>query len=275
MSVADTELSDRPPSRLMKAMTRLADEFHAIIVRITAYLCGITVLALIATDLISRFQDDADFAPRPILRESPWSEVERPQPAFAAPSPELDGKTATYQTLRHAAGGRKDLLQWSEAGIALPFASIEIYRPGDELTAFAPPTVEIKARTALWNVPEVQAAGVIVTKFGPASLVAFETTAAGRPFSCAGFVRSFETPRFEIDGWTCQGDTAPARRQAAACLLNRLTLLAAGSDPAFAEKFARAELKREFGCETIDASIRPIWLDTMDDPHLRGTLASQ
>ena len=259
----------------MTALNGFAREFHAVAMRIMAYLCGVALLALIAADLISRAQDDTDFAPRPVLRESAWTEIDHAQPAFVAQAPDLEDKTAAYQLMRHAEGGRKDILQWREDGVALPFASIEIYRPGDELIGFGPPSLEIKARTALWNVRNVEAAGVVDTKFGPVSLVAFSTVAAGRPFNCTGFVRSFETPKFQIDGWICQGDAAPAGRQAAACLLNRLTVLASGSDPALAERFARAELKRQFECETANAMGSTGWLDTRDDPELRGALANR
>jgi hypothetical protein len=257
----------------MAALTDLADEFRATAMRIMAYLCGVAVLALIATDLVSRTQDEIDFSPPLPLRESAWRQIERPIPAFAAPAPDLSDKTAAYESLRHAEGGRKDVLKWSDAGIALPWASIEIYRPGAEWTGFGPAALEIASRTALWNVRDVQAAGVINTKFGPVSLVAFSAQASGKPLSCTGFVRSVETPQVQIGGWTCQGDAQPGGRQAVACLLNRLTLLAAGSDPKLAELFARAELKRQVDCGSVAAASES-WFNTMDQPQLRGTVTS-
>src|SRR5262249_3912134 len=165
----------------------------------------------------------------------------------AAASPDLGDKTATYEILRHAEGGRKDVLKWSNAGVALPWAEIEIYRPGAESPGFTPAALEIGWRTAPWNVRNVQADGVIDSKFGPVALVAFSTEAAGRSLSCTGFARSFDDPMVQISGWSCGGTAQRSGRQAIACLLNRLTLLAAGSDPKLAELFARSELNRRGG----------------------------
>ncbi len=273
MSSAEAHDASRHEAGLIATLTSFADEFRATTMRIMAYLCGVAVLALVATDIASRLKDDVDFSSRPALRQSAWQPVERPIPAFAAPSPDLAEKTATYEILRHAEGGRKDVMKWSDAGVAMPWAEIEIYRPAAESPGFAPATLEIGARTALWNVREVQADGVIDSKFGPISLVAFSTEAAGKTLSCTGFARNFDDPQLQISGWSCGGAAQPAGRQAVACLLNRLTLLAAGSDPKLAELFARSELKRQPDCSSASFASEG-WLNTLDEPELRGTVAS-
>ena len=61
------------------------------------------------------------------------------------------------------------------------------------------------------------------------------------------FHEGLDEPTLRMSGWTCQGDTLPARRAAVGCMLNRLTLLSAGNEPKLAEIFARAELRRG-GC---------------------------
>jgi len=261
-------------TRWIETLTIFADEFRAIATRVVAYLCGLAVLALLASDFVSRIQDDIDLSPRVSVRESAWHQVERPIPAFAAPAQDLADKTATYEILRHAEGGRKDILRWSKPGTALPWAMVEIYRPGNESPGFAPAAFEIAARTALWNVRDVQADGVIDSKFGPVSLIAFATQAAGNSIGCTGFVRSFDDPALQISGWSCQGGAPAAGRQAVACLLNRLALLAAGSDPKLAELFARAELKRQADCGSGAASGEN-WLNTLEEPQLRGSVASK
>lgn len=272
-SVAYIEPVPRASARVMAALTNIAEEIRGTLIRIVAYLCGIGVLALIAADVASRLQDDVDLSARPELRQAAWRQIERPQPAFAAPTADTAGKTESYEIHRNTDGGRKDILQWSAAGTALPVTSIEVYRAGDEVPGFGPASLEIAARTALWNVRGVQAAGVIDTKFGPVSLVAFAASAAGKPLSCTGFVRSFEDPLMQIDGWTCGGDAQPAGRQAVTCLLNRLTLLAAGSDPKLVDLFARAELRRQVDCGATTPTDNG-WLSTMDEPQLRGAVAS-
>ena len=249
------------------------DEMRATAMRILAYLCGIAVLALAGTDIASRLQDDVDLSPRLQLRQQAWRPIERPIPAFAAPLPDLAGRTATYEIQRHVEGGRKDVLRWFDAGVAMPWAEIEIYRASEESPAFAPATLEIGGRTALWNVRDVQAGGVIESKFGPVSLVAFSTQAAGKRLNCTGFARSFDDPLVQVSGWTCGGTAQSGGRQAAACLLNRLTLLAAGSDPKLAELFAHSELKRQANCGAA-AFTGENWLSTVDDPELRGPVAT-
>ena len=72
----------------------------------------------------------------------------------------------------------------------------------------------------------------------------------------------------QISGWSCQGDTLPARRAAIACLLNRLTLLSSGNEPRLAELFAHAELKRR-PCGPAGSTG---WLTGMEKAQLRGSL---
>jgi hypothetical protein len=273
MSSADVNRATLREPKLIATLTNFADEFRATTMRMMAYLCGVAVLALLATDIASRLQDDIDLGPRLSLRQSAWHPVERAIPAFAAPSPDLGDKTATYEILRHAEGGRKDVLKWSNSGMAMPWAEIEVYRPGAESPGFAPASLEIGGRTALWNVRDVQADGVIDSKFGPVALVAFSTQAAGKFSKCTGFARSFDDPQVQISGWTCGGSARPNGRQAVACLLNRLNLLAAGSDPKLADLFARSELKRQADCGSA-AVTSDSWLNTIDEPELRGTVAT-
>ena len=89
---------------------------------------------------------------------------------------------------------------------------------------------------------ELEAAGIIDSKFGTVTLLRPVGSDSAR--SCLGFVKRVDEPNFRISGWSCQGDTLPARRAAISCTLNRLILLTAGNDPKLAELFAHAELRR-------------------------------
>src|SRR6202011_817321 len=62
--------------------------------------------------------------------------------------------------------------------------------------------------------------------------------------SCLGFIKRLGEPNLQLSGWSCQGDSLPARRTAIGCMLSRLMLLTAGNDSKLAELFAHAELKR-------------------------------
>ena len=90
---------------------------------------------------------------------------------------------------------------------------------------------------------ELQAAGVIDSKFGAVTLLGLSDR-GGDARPCLGFMKGFDQPNLRISGWSCQGDTLPARRAAIGCILDRLILLTAGNDPKLAELFAHAELKR-------------------------------
>jgi hypothetical protein len=196
-----------------------------------------------------------------------WSTATRSYPAFAVSQPELVGKTASYEILRHPEGGRRDILRWAAAG-EKPVAELEIYRSGGELTQSGPAIAEIADRMDRGGVHELEAAGVIDSKFGTVTLL---RPAGGTP-ACLGFMTQLDQPDLRISGWSCQGDTLPARRAAVGCILNRLTLLNTGNDPKLAELFARAELKRG-SCAAAPASAdAATWVTDSENPRLRGGL---
>jgi hypothetical protein len=114
---------------------------------------------------------------------------------------------------------------------------------------------------------ELEAAGVIDSKFGPVTLLRLAGLARGDAPGCLGF--RLDQSDLRISGWSCQGDTLPARRAAVGCILNRLTLLTAGNDAKLAELFARAELKRA-SCAPATAAAAENWVTGTEDPRLRG-----
>jgi hypothetical protein len=113
---------------------------------------------------------------------------------------------------------------------------------------------------------ELEAAGVIESKFGSVALL--RQAGAKEGFGdCLGFFRRIDDPTLQISGWSCQGNSLPARRAAIDCMLNRLTLLTSGNEPKLAEYFARAELRRG-SC----APAAPDWITGAENPRLRGVL---
>jgi hypothetical protein len=256
--------------RVHPVLINFAEEFRAISVRLMAYLCGVGALALIAADLFAPQRSDTVEVAVPLRNRDAWTAAVRPQPAFAAPVGDSSSQSESYEILRHTeGGGRKDILRWSAAAAEAPLSQLELYRPGTELIAFGPAASEIAARVAQGRADAVQAAGVIETKFGPVALVSFMSHVSGTPQPCIGFAHSFDTPRIQISGWSCQGVRAQDKRQAIACALDRLTMLSAGNDPKVAELFARAELRRA-GCGHAQASTD--WVTATHEPVLRGRL---
>ncbi len=179
----------------------------------------------------------------------------------------------TYTILRHPAGGRRDIFRWTDRS-EKPTAELEIYRLGGEFDPTQAPGTDIAARMGLPNALELEAAGVIESKFGTVALLrqAGAKDAAKDAATCLGFFKSIDDPGLKISGFSCQGDGLPARRAAVGCMLNRLILLTTGNEPKLAELFARAELRRG-SCATQGTSGGSAdWVTSAEDPHLRGPL---
>jgi hypothetical protein len=255
------------PAGIHPALWHFADECNALFARLLGYMGAlglITIVVVSLWDQLPRRGSNPD-------GKSAWSLAARAYPAYAVSQFDLPGKTEAYEILRHPDGGRKDVFRWAAQG-EKPIAELEIYRPGGELSQSGPPIADIAARMDPEGVRELQAAGVIDSKFGTVTLLGLTDPNGGaRP--CLGFMTRFEEPAVRISGWSCQGDTLPARRAAIGCILDRLILLAAGNDPKLAELFAHAELKRG---SCVPASAAPVtsadWVTGAQDPRLRGSL---
>jgi hypothetical protein len=251
-------------SRIYSALTDFADECCGTVARLLVYVGALALLAIVGIHL----WDQLPTADLDATAKASWSPASRSYPAFAVSQPELVGKTASYEILRHPEGGRRDILRWAAAG-EKPVAELEIYRPGGELTQSGPAIAEIADRMDPGGAHELEAAGVIDSKFGTVALL---RPAGGMP-ACLGFMTHLvDQSDVQISGWSCQGDTLPARRAAVGCLLNRLTLLSAGNDPKLAELFARAELKRGSCAAAAASPDAATWVTDSEDPRLRGPL---
>jgi hypothetical protein len=248
-------------ARLAFALTRLfALEAHATLARTFFYCAALGAFALILAELagsrgavVAKAQAD-------------WIEVIRPLPAFALSIPEFDNPR--YAILRHVSGtGRKDVLSFGEADGAT--ATVEIYRPGQAEQTDEDITASI-AELRLSG-PRVSP-NTIETKFGAVSVESFTDGAR----SCLRFSRKFENPHFEIGGAFCNAGPELIDHGMVACALDRLSLLAAGSDPKLAARFARAELRRNFcGQRSVFLAAtpkRPDWIVALRDPKLRAQL---
>ena len=191
--------------------------------------------------------------------------------AFAVSQFDSSGKSEVYEVLRHPAGGRKDIMRWGAAG-ERPVAELELYRPGAELSEIGTPVAEVAARMDPGGLREVVGEGIIDTKFGPVALLGLADRLKDSQ-RCLGFVKHLDLANLRISGWSCQGDSLPARRAAIACTLNRLVLLTAGNEPKLQEAFAQAELKRP-GCVTGAAvsAASADWVTGAQNPLLRGSL---
>jgi hypothetical protein len=249
------------------ALNSFADECCGTLARLLAYVGTLALLAIVGIHLWNQLP--AGEAGEPAVKAD-WSLASRSYPAFAVSQFDSPEKTETYEILRHPGGGRKDVFRWTAPG-QKPVAELEIYRPGAEFSPSAPAVVEIAARMNPGDGRELEAAGLIDSKFGAVTLLR-PAGNADETRSCLGFFKRLDQPSLQISGWSCQGDALPARRAAISCILSRLILIAAGNDPKLAELFARAELRRS-SCAAADTSAASAdWVTAAENPRLRGAL---
>jgi hypothetical protein len=220
------------------------DELPASIVRLLAYLGGVALLSIASAQV---FQSPKMMTAITPVHRPEWIEVERPFRAFALPIPEAADVPSDYVIKRHIeSGGRKDILTLGDADGLSPYLRVEIYRPGTENSNFADPRAKILAEADDLAPVDLQRADMpLASKFGPLAIVSFSTS-NGIPRRCLGFVRTYTAPRLQLSGWFCQGGAEFIEQTTLACALDRLTLLAAGSEPRVATLFAQAELNRSY-----------------------------
>ncbi len=252
-------------ARIHPALTSFADECIATLARLIAYMGALALLGIVGLHFWEQFAAATDIEP---VGKAGFSAALRSRPQFAVSALDPPEKSETYDIFRHPEGGRKDIFHWG-APDESPVAELEIYRPGGEFNAAEPLDAEIARRMDSDSRRELEAAGVIDSKFGAVTLLRFTGTQDGAK-SCLGFFKRIDDPALQISGWSCQGSGLPARRVAIGCMLNRLTMLASGNERRLAELFARAELKRG-NCATA-ASGSTDWVMGPENPRLRGRL---
>src|SRR3954467_10795216 len=176
-------------SKIRPALRSFADESCGLLARLIAYVGTLALIAILGVGLWDELPLKAS---GDAAAKSGWSPAARSNPAFAVSQFDLPGKTEAYEILRHPDGGRKDVLRWAAQG-EKTIAELEIYRPGGELSQSGPPIAEIAARMDPDGMRELQAAGVIDSKFGAVTLLGLgNRNGDARP--CLGFMKGFDRP---------------------------------------------------------------------------------
>lgn len=233
-----------------QASCSVPGDIRATFVRLLAYMGALAVLAIVAAGFFRAALGVAEL--RPARPQPEWVDVERPQPAFDLPMPELAASGFHYAILRrNSDGARRDVLTWGEAAGGGPYVMVEIDRAGAAGVRFGDARSEVAARLAgLTLTEDVRPAGETAGKFGTLALVDFAIavpgTHDGLQRRCIGFARPFDEPPMQIAGWYCGGGGEAVDTATLTCALDRLTLQSAGGDAKLAGLFARAELKRTF-----------------------------
>jgi hypothetical protein len=259
----------RHPAGTHPALWSFAEECRGLCARLLAYMGVVALIAIGVSELWDQLPTRATAEPE---AKVPWSVAERSHPAFAVSQADSAAKIETYEISRHPDGGRKDVLRWAVSAAEKPVAELELYRPGAEAGQAGPLADQIAARMDPDDTREIVGQGIIESKFGPVTLLGFADRESDVR-RCLGFMKNFEAANLRISGWSCQGETLPARRAAIACTLNRLTLLTAGNDPKLAELFAHAELRRaDCAYGNAAAALSADWVTGAQNPRLRGSL---
>jgi hypothetical protein len=266
-SFSATSANPEYHARIHPALTSFADECCATLARLIAYVGALALLGIVGLHLRDELPAAATAEPG---GKPGWSVASRSRPAFAVSSLDPAEKSETYEIFRHPEGGRKDVFHWGPQG-EKPVAELEIYRPGGEFSLSEAPEADIAARMNPEGGRELEAAGVVDSKFGMVTLLRLTGTPDGTK-ACLGFIKRLGDPNLQISGWSCQGSGLPARRAGIGCMLNRLTLLAAGNEPKLAELFARAELKRGSCAIAATSAVSADWVMGAENPRLRGPL---
>lgn len=200
-----------------------------------------------------------------------WAATDRSPPAFATSVPDIPDPHPGYTVLRDSSGGgRRDVMTFAGKGRS---ATIEVYRPGDEMLAFGTFDRDLAMRIgAIGTAEAIVKAPPIGTRFGQVELYDFTLTTEHGQRGCLGFVHAETEPRLQIIGWACQAGPDMVMRPTIACAIDRLTLLSAGHDAAVAKFFARAEVKGTYCSGNKFRGSRQMtagWLDAGRAPKLR------
>jgi len=200
-----------------------------------------------------------------------WTSTDRSPPAFAASVPDIPDPHPGYAVLRDTSGGgRRDVMTFAGKGRS---ASVEVYRPGDEMPAFGSFDRDLAMRIdAFGSVEALVKAPSIATRFGQVELYDFTLVTEHGQRGCLAFVHNETEPRLQIIGWACQAGPEIVMRPTVACALDRLTLLSAGHDAAVAKFFARAEVKGTYcsGNKLHNARrAKTGWIEADGSPKLR------
>jgi hypothetical protein len=191
----------KPYDRIHPALNSFADECCGMLARLVAYVGALALLAIVGIHLWDELPVAASLEPS--AAKAGWSMATRSYPAFAVSQLDLSGKTETYEVLRHPEGGRKDVIRWMAAG-ERPVAGLEIYRPGGELSQPGPAIAGIADRIDPGGGRELEASGVIDSKFGAVTLLRLMGSASDAQ-PCLGFTKRLDDPNLRISGWSCQG----------------------------------------------------------------------
>jgi hypothetical protein len=181
----------------------------------------------------------------PALRVTPvdpWTPIEKPFEVVALAGSDL--RDVAYAADRHADGGRRDTLSARLPGGFSARVSLRRLGPGG-----APPSETDALRTIRDRRSELSRetgrGGRLPSKFGLVETLDIVARPGEGARRCLLFARADMASRVIIAGEICREGVKAFDARHAACLADRLTLIASGRDDTLARLFQMAELRRE------------------------------
>jgi hypothetical protein len=194
-----------------------------------------------------------------------WAPVRRPVRIFHLEAPELDHTELDYQVNARGRETRQDVLIWApkaDRPARGPNATLIIERYEAAQPTQRPFFADIARRAAQHHlaVDRMAEPADMRSKFGAIQVAESQITIEGEARACMAF-RRLDTGGIVIAGWFCPPRQRVMDRVALACFLNRLDLVAAGTDRALRAIFAEAERQRGSCASARQAGRKITWLD--------------
>ena len=202
--------------RIHPALTSFADECCGMLARLIAYVGALALLAIVGIHLWDQLPDSA--------RRGPAGEsgLEPGRPLAPGLRRQPDRFVTVKQRLMKFSGIPRAAARTCCAGAApgeKPVAELEIYRPGTNLSQSGPPSPKSPRRMDPDGRRELEAAGVIDSKFGTVTLLRLAGDVTDGARSCLGFIKRLDEPNLRISAGRARARrlAGPARRGLAAC----------------------------------------------------------
>jgi hypothetical protein len=194
-----------------------------------------------------------------------WTPVRRPVQIFNLEGPETEGSDLTYTVNMRGRSARQDVMSWTPRAERIgtrPRIALLIERFEGTQPTQRPLFADIAARAAEHHIAldRMSEPAEIRTKFGAMQVADAQFAIDGQAQGCLVF-RRLDTGGLVIAGWFCPPRNRTIDRVGLACFINRLDLVAAGTDRELRRHFAEAERQRGTCASARQAGRKITWLD--------------
>lgn len=202
-------------------------------------------------------------------RTPEWVQIQRPTTTFSIAIDEPQGQQLRTVVRRDLASqAREDQFQVGLFSSETRFLLLALNRMEDRQTVSFFVDMSRKAGEAGLSITRSAQPLPLNSKFGILEAADVMVSDGTVTRGCLAFRHMSDSASFSFRGWLCGTETRPADRQQLTCLIDRVTLLAAGEDRQLRTLFSKAELQRQPQClqpKLHAAGRKANWLD-VDQP---------